>query len=419
MMLSSRRKTLVTIAVTALITCLITTLTVIAATPTTTFSVFGGNYPGAPSYTVFTDGTNYFAKNDLGVIMYSGTDADTVLNSAFAAGDVEVFLTNGVYEIDDALSMDSYDALFGFSLKQNVGYTVPYEEGAVIKVADGADCNAIELAEDARYVEIKNLIIDCNSPEQTNTSLVGIWGGDYAAGNQIVGLTIENVGIYYPMSHFVSIGYGAVCRIQNNYMLFAGRNERQPLASASACGLYLLHYSDGWIINNDIEIIGWDADADEFIGTSGAGIWLQGGNNHIYGNNVGICTENAMYINGGQNWIQNNRLDNCGKHTLLLYESDNCIVECNDITTGGSLASNTYHLLNLVNCDNAILMANRIWDYNSPKNIKYGVNIDVNCNNCTAIGLNTQGASLNDIGIFDDGTGSHVNLCWNGTTWIS
>jgi len=45
-----------------------------AATSTITPTISGGIFPGAPNFTVWNEGSNYFAKNDSGVIVYSGTN---------------------------------------------------------------------------------------------------------------------------------------------------------------------------------------------------------------------------------------------------------------------------------------------------------------------------------------------------------
>jgi len=45
-----------------------------AATSTITPTISAGIFPGAPNFTVWKEGSNYFAKNDSGAIVYSGTN---------------------------------------------------------------------------------------------------------------------------------------------------------------------------------------------------------------------------------------------------------------------------------------------------------------------------------------------------------
>lgn len=49
------------------------------------FTISGGQYPGAPSYTVYSDGSTYYAKNQYGAVSWSSTDAAYVINTALSA----------------------------------------------------------------------------------------------------------------------------------------------------------------------------------------------------------------------------------------------------------------------------------------------------------------------------------------------
>lgn len=62
---------------------LLGTLIVLAATPSSTIYISSGVYPGAPSYTVWKEGSNYFAKDSNGLIAYSGTNASDILQNCF------------------------------------------------------------------------------------------------------------------------------------------------------------------------------------------------------------------------------------------------------------------------------------------------------------------------------------------------
>jgi len=55
---------------------------VFAATPTSTFWISSGVYPGAPTYTIWREGSDYFAKDANGEIKYSGTNATEVIEDA-------------------------------------------------------------------------------------------------------------------------------------------------------------------------------------------------------------------------------------------------------------------------------------------------------------------------------------------------
>jgi len=55
------------------------------SSPSNTFTISSGVYPGAPSYTISTDGEYYYAKNAYGAIDYSGTDVASVIQAALDA----------------------------------------------------------------------------------------------------------------------------------------------------------------------------------------------------------------------------------------------------------------------------------------------------------------------------------------------
>jgi len=73
----------------AIVTFLIATILGIyighALTPTTTFTISPGVYPGAPDYTIWKEGSNYFAKNKYGEIEFSGTNKTEIVQNAIDA----------------------------------------------------------------------------------------------------------------------------------------------------------------------------------------------------------------------------------------------------------------------------------------------------------------------------------------------
>ena len=82
---------------------------VFASSPSATFTISSGVYPGAPSYTVFSDGTNYYAKNSWGVIAYTGTAPD-VINAAQASltNGGTIYLLGGEYPLgEDTIVIDN------------------------------------------------------------------------------------------------------------------------------------------------------------------------------------------------------------------------------------------------------------------------------------------------------------------------
>jgi len=72
---------------------------VFAVSPSSTFTISSGIYPGAPTYTIWREGSNYFAKDANGVIAYSGTAAATVIQDVFSQLPPMVFFKSGIYDI--------------------------------------------------------------------------------------------------------------------------------------------------------------------------------------------------------------------------------------------------------------------------------------------------------------------------------
>ena len=84
---------------------------------TPTFTISSGVYPGAPTYTVFTNGVgNYYAKNAYGVIDYSSTSASTVIQDAINVAELvngTVYVSSGVYPLSTNLTITQTMTLMG------------------------------------------------------------------------------------------------------------------------------------------------------------------------------------------------------------------------------------------------------------------------------------------------------------------
>jgi len=80
---------------------LLGSLIVFAATPSATFYISGGVYPGAPSYTIWKEGSNYFAKDANGQIAsgFSGTNISQIMQSTYSSGR-SIFVKSGTYSFD-------------------------------------------------------------------------------------------------------------------------------------------------------------------------------------------------------------------------------------------------------------------------------------------------------------------------------
>lgn len=64
---------------------LLGSLIVFALSPSSTFYISSGSYPGAPSYTIENEGNNVFAKDANGLIEFSGTNASAIIQNSIDA----------------------------------------------------------------------------------------------------------------------------------------------------------------------------------------------------------------------------------------------------------------------------------------------------------------------------------------------
>jgi parallel beta-helix repeat protein len=90
---------------------------VIAQGGSTPITISSGIYPGAPTYTIYTDGSTYYAKNAYGVVSYSSTNAAITINAALAVSDV-VKLNGGTlpftyYDISSPIILHNRNKLVG------------------------------------------------------------------------------------------------------------------------------------------------------------------------------------------------------------------------------------------------------------------------------------------------------------------
>ena len=94
------RKSVRTALIFLAIGILLGTLIAFASTPSSTFYLSSGIYPGAPSFTVWREGSNYFAKGANGQLSYSGTTIQVIQDAINVLHDADggtILLTKGTY----------------------------------------------------------------------------------------------------------------------------------------------------------------------------------------------------------------------------------------------------------------------------------------------------------------------------------
>jgi hypothetical protein len=93
-----------------LIACLVSSSIVyyvFAVSPSSAFTISSGVYPGAPSYTVWREGSNYFAKDANGEIDYSGTNASAMIQTIIYAlpDGGKIFIRAGDYDLTSLITL--------------------------------------------------------------------------------------------------------------------------------------------------------------------------------------------------------------------------------------------------------------------------------------------------------------------------
>lgn len=142
---------------------LLGSLVAYAATPSSTFWISSGVYPGAPSYTVWKEGSNYFAKDAYGEIQYSGTNISEIvensINVVHANGNGTIFFKPALYYFDSPIIMKSKVSLIG----EGIGFDIATEltgTGVTFRFEGVAvDTPLIDLTNGVSYAQIKGITV--------------------------------------------------------------------------------------------------------------------------------------------------------------------------------------------------------------------------------------------------------------------
>lgn len=130
------KKALTLCIVCALVCSLLTAAYVYASSPATFQVITSGQYPGAPSYTIFVDNGVYYAKNAFGGISWSSTNAPTVFQNVCNA----LNTTGGTITI----SAGTYNlGTTGIIIPSTGDMTDAYERYAIRVIGSGQDSTTI------------------------------------------------------------------------------------------------------------------------------------------------------------------------------------------------------------------------------------------------------------------------------------
>jgi len=354
---------------------------VFAATPSSPIYIGSGPYPGAPSYTVWREGSNYFVKDANGQFN-DGTNASQIIDNLISATTYEILIKGGTYLIDSTIVVDYPIIIRGegnetilqlaadvnlFNVtSSNVKFYDFYADG------NGYEGNGFYAQSDSGIMNVvwQNLRIKCFGLAGINIQLPSA-GNCWIIGNRItlcdqaiflgsvsdcfvkgndLGATTYNV---------IQLG-GAHNLVEGNRIYMAGYNWSGDLAYHAYRGIEVYNAYYMTIVGNQI------------VSNGGSGILL---------NNATYTTIEANYIN------ENDRANDNRAGIRLYGDSSFNDIVGNTINNVGGNASQNYGI------------HEESGDYN---------NI-VGCNAWNQI----------TAGILITGANTKVMSSWNGTTYIA
>lgn len=439
-------------------------LYVLAQTPTSAPWISSGSYPSAYDYTIFTEGGNYFAKNNNGRIMSANSNASIVFSYCLASGSSSVFVKSGTYDMSAIVFIKGSVRITGeckadtilqvtgagsYSIGQvfrNNG-DIPEENYITIENLY-FDCSGFGNDEalhfdGANYVTVRNCIFRYNNG--TNRALVSF--------NNMTYSTIENC-VFEHSGYGGSTDCEGIYNMRSNYTLIKGNRivnmSREAIYIDLSSHVLVVDnyiawcdddqaidvkpYCDHIIIQNNLMEYNQDTIYFTYTGTTGSTYCSIIGNTLRHGAN-GIIGSDQQFLVIANNVISNfssqgiavvrgtpsghtegvtvigNQISDC-LYNILLKGAGNTTVSGNSIRDGKGGGMGIY-----VGWTNYYATFNVITG-NSILNCPYGIIEQPGWANFTIVDGCTTIENGNH-GILLSGAASHCSNSFNGTTYIS
>ena len=208
---------------------IIVTTAIVKATTPFPFTINRGIYPGGPSYTVFENEGEYFAKNAYGVIAYTGNLADDVIEAAsrdLASSGGTIYLSKGNYTVYASTAYSS-----GIELNATVNLIGESRESTILYLADNQHDNYYGVLRLYGNQKVESIIIDGNMDNQpaidTTWRQNGIWTGNVFSWSNINSVTINNVIVQYCVQYGINLEAISNSTISNCISRYNGRRGIQ------------------------------------------------------------------------------------------------------------------------------------------------------------------------------------------------
>lgn len=336
---------------------------VFAVSPSSTFTISSGVYPGAPSYTIWREGSNYFAKDANGLLACSGTNPTSIWNSIIASN-IHIYFASGLYTIPSTLQISNME-----NITVNGGGASTILQAAVSLETPILQVNGTDAAHKIRGITISDLkFLGAPSGAQIRQTCIQF--------NFVMYSTIESVYVHHSRKYGILLYYSDCIRVENV----------EIWENLGGAGLVLWCVADSVVTG--VKIVGSGTAADP---QPGIGLWSVG---------TTLITGCQVDTNGGHGidmadckWIV---ISGCS-----FYDNDFLDLTSYDgISIGGD-------------SDYNVVVGNTLRG-----NDRYGINIGpATCNDNIIVGNSCVGDQYE--GIHDTGTGTQIHNCYNGTSWIS
>ena len=391
---------------------LILSIQTVYASSLSAFYLSGGVYPPA-DYTIWREGTYYYAKNAYGAIIYSGTNASEIINSAINSLNAiggEIYVYADSYAISSPIR---FEGCHNIILRGG---------GVSTTFFASADVNVIEVMgteeETITNIYLTDFKVQGYLDSNASTTSTGI-KVQYTTNTKIVGVWVHKAdhGIYL---------YG-----QNNYRAFiqdcrCWDNDDDGIADTGGYASFIVNnwcFSNGdcgiQLVNGGNRLISGNFLSGNGIGggDSKHGLALENVEKSTVDGNILATNEKdgiRLTTNSTRNTISNNIIrDNKEAGIMILgeYTTHNVITANRLISNGNASEANRDGICIIADADNNIITFNTIsdsgyWGIYLASTVDYTI---CSLNNCRD----------ESQGIKDNGSTNKINLCWNGTTWIS
>jgi hypothetical protein len=319
---------------------------VLGVSPSSTFTISGGVYPGAPSYTIWREGDYYFAKDANGEIDFSGTNSTYVIQNAINNGYGRIFFKKGTYMITSTVEITHGNVFLDGEIElSDMSEEQSWNQGGGVKWLGDGTTKLLYIHGSSRTgvlecIHISNICFDGGATSQT-------------------------VGAHLIHARYVAEFWVTDCGLRRS----------------ADDGIYIEEGNEiFWILNNDISL-NYGSGVDVYVSTNGTNmihqLHIEGNhlwNNHLYG--IKLKSENTAI---GDFLINDNSVRENYRNGIHLEKVLNGEVIGNQIDGNDYLDTQTYNGISIEDSKNVRVAFNRCYD-----NDKYEIYVN-NLRQCQII----------------------------------